>query len=88
MFQLLSEQISELLNIDQEYCISTLKELQNRALSHLKSNEIFKATGIANLKIKVSGKNPVTVSVDIPLTSSTQRLIEEVAQMTNISNER
>jgi ribosomal protein S13 len=82
IFQLLCEQICEKLNIDEAQCLSTLRDIQNHALDRLRSNQVFKETGIASLRIRVSGDVPRNLTIKIVLTVTTEALIQEVA--TNI----
>ncbi|KAG8271981.1 positive regulation of proteasomal ubiquitin-dependent protein catabolic process [Homalodisca vitripennis] len=85
---LLCEQLSPELNIDPELCITALRNLQNNALESLKSNKMFKETGMACLRVRVSGEVPTLLRINISLSDPTTEFLKEIAKETGISHER
>uniref|UniRef100_A0A8D8TZF2 NEDD8 ultimate buster 1 n=2 Tax=Cacopsylla melanoneura TaxID=428564 RepID=A0A8D8TZF2_9HEMI len=76
----LSVNISQSLNLEPDKVLPILLYLQDRAVSKLKDQDNFLATGIADLRIKISGKSSPLVNIKISLTSSMAELQKLVAE--------
>lgn len=92
------------LELDKNICLTALKELQKHALEKLHDKEKYKETGIAVIKVKLSGfnsastvsttnknDNPFTsriLSINIRLSSYTDSLQKAVSEQINVSPER
>ncbi|KAI5733791.1 hypothetical protein M8J76_015957 [Diaphorina citri] len=82
--QELSVSIGQTLNLDHTKVLPILLDLQQRALTKLKQKETFLATGIANLKIRISGKTSQVLNEKISLTSPTEELQALVAEKLDV----
>ncbi|XP_047115578.1 NEDD8 ultimate buster 1-like [Schistocerca piceifrons] len=76
--QRLAEKYSKSTGLDQNTCLSVIKELQSHALQKLQERTQFQESGIATLKVRVS-KNRKIHSVKIRLTDIGHQLLEAVA---------
>lgn len=86
--QLLSEQLVEQLNLGQEQCMSALRELQAHSIKSLKAKQTFQDTGVASLRVKVSGEHRTTLSININLASNARQLVEDISNQVNVPVER
>lgn len=85
------------MKIDKNICITALQELQKHALDKLHDKEKYQETGIAIIKVKLSG-NVVSVpdsstssrilSINISLSSTTSDLQSAVSEQINVPPER
>ncbi|KAI5739290.1 hypothetical protein M8J77_017364 [Diaphorina citri] len=80
----LSVSIGQTLNLDHTKVFPILLDLQQRALTKLKQKETFLATGIAELKIRISGKTSQVLNEKISLTSPTEELQALVAEKLDV----
>lgn len=78
-FQDLSLSIGQDLKLDPDKVLPILLDLQARAISKLKERDNFIATGIADLRVKISGDNSQILNMKISLSSSSEDLQNLVA---------
>uniref|UniRef100_A0A1B6DNP8 UBA domain-containing protein n=2 Tax=Clastoptera arizonana TaxID=38151 RepID=A0A1B6DNP8_9HEMI len=84
----LAVKYSSLLNFDKEMCLTALKQLQKHSLDRVKEKEVFKETGLATIKIKVSSRISQILSLQIHLSDMAEKLIQKVSDLLCIPKER
>lgn len=87
-FQELIEKYSRLLNIDEATCGVALRELKDHALMRLKEREVFRQTGLATIKVRVSGSIPQILTIQVILDETASQLIDKVAEKVEIVKNR
>ncbi|XP_066999509.1 NEDD8 ultimate buster 1 isoform X2 [Anabrus simplex] len=77
----LSEDYSTVLGIERTRCLTALRELQVHSLERLRERNHYQETGIATLKVRISGDKKRTNQLSLPirLSANGQDLLEAVA---------
>lgn len=86
--QELTEKYSSLLNIDRASCGVALRELKDHALMRLKEREMFRQTGLATVKVRVSGSIPRLLTIQVLLNETVSQLTDKVAEKLEIAKNR
>lgn len=86
----MAKNYSESLSIPYELCYTVLIDLQKNALEKLKERDLFKETGIATLKIRISQENSgvKVLKIEQRLSSLGVDLKNEVTLRTDIPSNR
>lgn len=82
--QLLCQQAAEWLNLPPDECLGSLKDLQTNALDCLKTNRVFQDTGVASVKVRVTGEQPQVLTINMLLTSSAAELVNEISASVSV----
>lgn len=77
-----------MLNIDEASCGVALRELKDHALVRLKEREVFRQTGLATIKVRVSGSVPQTLTIQVLLDETAAQLVDKVAEKLEIAKNR
>lgn len=85
----LATEYSSDLNIQYDCCYAAVSELQSIALDKLKQRDLYRASGIATLKMKILVENvpPKLISHQICLKEMGQHLKHIVSEVTNVPEE-
>uniref|UniRef100_A0A1Y1LQ82 Ubiquitin-like domain-containing protein n=1 Tax=Photinus pyralis TaxID=7054 RepID=A0A1Y1LQ82_PHOPY len=85
----LAREYSSDLNIQYDCCYAAVSELQSIALEKLKQRDLYRASGIATLKMKILVQNvpPKLISRQICLKEMGQHLKRMVSETTNVPEE-
>lgn len=87
-FQELTEKYSSLLNIERATCGVALRELKDHALMRLKEREVFKQTGLATIKVRVSSSVPRVLTIQMLLDETVSQLTDKIAEKLEIAKNR
>lgn len=95
LFQNLANKYSNELDIDKNICITALQELQKHALDKLHDKEVYQETGVAIIKVKLSGNivpgnitNSRILSIHTTLSSLTSSLQKAVSEQIDVTPEK
>ncbi|XP_075235105.1 NEDD8 ultimate buster 1-like isoform X5 [Lycorma delicatula] len=95
ILQNLANKYSNELDIDKNICITALQELQKHALDKLHDKEVYQETGVAIIKVKLSGNivpgnitNSRILSIHTTLSSLTSSLQKAVSEQIDVTPEK